>query len=284
MSIVQTIEKTLTRHNGELTLKTLLEKFKPEEQPLAELKIMGLVKSGSLHLERIQQDYIIKAKQPFPLEQRVIERSQKIKKNLTNEMTPVATLPASIQAGFNRSNDLLMTDEVFEYLLGKARKYVKMSIPFPEEAIITHFSAKLKSLSRQGIAISVLTREVTAPQRKDFNYLNLVKALLRMKDIYNSAGNSHALRIKDFHESISLNSTSTPIHYESTHAKMLLIDGLECYVGSAEFRINSLYNNFELGVLLKGKAVSAIESAFDVVWQQGVEVSDDFLRTLVKTN
>jgi phosphatidylserine/phosphatidylglycerophosphate/cardiolipin synthase-like enzyme len=284
MNLLQKIFNQLAKNNGQIPLHKLLSEFETETQPMAELKLMTLVRSGHIEFKKEAADYMVILKKPF--EKQALPKDQPMKqfssqKRISVQMNPVVTLPASLQVGFSPSERVLMTDEAFELLLNSASKYVKISLPFPEEAIIAHFSNKLKRLSREGINVSVLTREIVNPLRKDYGYLSIVKAVLRMWDVYISGGNRGVFSVRDFHENLTLG-TSQPRHYESTHAKMLLVDGVECYVGSAEFRINSLYNNFELGFLVKGGPVQAIESLFNIVWQHGTPVTYDFLRGIAK--
>ena len=72
------------------------------------------------------------------------------------------------------------------------------------------------------------------------------------------------------------------LHYESVHAKIILTDGRKCYLDSGEWRINALYNNFELGVLLNGKNVCTIEKLFDLIWQNAKPIKYDFLRNFYR--
>lgn len=283
MNLIQKIFNQLAKNNGQLPLHKLLSEFHVDEQPMTELKLMTLVRSGHIEFKKEGADYMVIIKKPLESREQPRERARKhfsSQKQLSVQMNPVVTLPASLQVGFLPSEKVLMTDEAFEHLLESARKYVKISLPFPEEAIIAHFSNKLKKLSREGVNVSVLTREIVNPLRKDYGYLSIVKAVLRMWDVYSSGG-GRVFAVRDFHENLTFG-TSQPRHYESTHAKMLLVDGVECYVGSAEFRINSLYNNFELGFLIKGEPVLAIESLFNIVWQHGTPVTYDFLRRIAK--
>jgi phosphatidylserine/phosphatidylglycerophosphate/cardiolipin synthase-like enzyme len=129
--------------------------------------------------------------------------------------------------------------------------------------------------------LKVLTCEIHAGNKHRTSYRNLVKTLQRLYDIYYSVGDRRKIEVRDFHMGLE-GSHSDMIHYESVHAKIILIDGLKCYAGSGEWRLNLLYNNFELGVLLKGDLIAGIEEAFDLVWTHAKPVTYDYLRDTTK--
>lgn len=284
MSIASEIVHALKNNKGRLGLRDLIAKFSLEGQPLVELKVMALVRSQNLELKRENQGYLVILKKPIKRKQRSSLTKQpnfEPKLSAPADMLTVATIPTSLQTRSSPPRNVVMTDEAFNYLLSSARKYIKVSLPFPEESVIAHFSTKLKKLAQDGVKIFLLTREVVEPQRRDYHYISLLKAVLRMWDVYRTFGRHDYFSVKDFHENLRLGDSQL-VHYESTHAKLILIDGVECYAGSAEFRLNSLYNNFELGFIVKGKPVEEIEVLFDIVWNSGTTVSYDFLRNTVK--
>ncbi|MEJ5327087.1 MAG: phospholipase D-like domain-containing protein [Candidatus Bathyarchaeia archaeon] len=278
------IIQTLKENNGKLHLGSLLSMFPVEEQPLAELKVMALVRSQNLELKKENRDYVVILRKPIIRSKKAILKDRiyfSYETKSLDDIQIVATIPASLLSDLPTNERIIMTDIAFDHLLNSAREYVKVSLPFPEESIVTHFSMELKRLAKAGVKVFLLTREVLDPQKKDYHYMSLIKSVLRMWDIYRAFGNSGYFAVKDFHENLRLGDSQL-MHYESTHAKLVLVDGIKCYVGSAEFRLNSLYNNFELGFVAKGKLVKEIETLFDVVWKHANAVSYNFLRKMVK--
>ena len=51
----------------------------------------------------------------------------------------------------------------------------------------------------------------------------------------------------------------------SNHAKLVISDDSSAYVGSAELRLNSLYKNFEVGVVIRGTNVVGLTELFDAM-------------------
>ncbi len=265
---------------GKSCLSEILLQFEERDRPLAELKVMSMAKAGSLSMQKRGRDYLVmllkEPKDEIANVQTV--KKQPIAKSL---LRAVVTIPFSLQSDFISSElDVLSTEEVFDKLLNNAKHYVKLSLPFPEEAIIVHFASRLRELSKRNVKTQVLTREVFAPPSEtDYHYLTLIKSLMRMWDICGAYGNGQMFEIRDFHQSMTSNELRR-LHYESTHAKIIVVDGRECYVGSAEFRINSLYNNFELGFLVGGNITKQIETLYDLVWRHAKPVSYEQLRKL----
>lgn len=264
---------------GRLPLADLLVRFSTENRPVAELKAMALVKEGTLSMERTEAGYAL------TLSKKCVVQSHgrnpaptKPKRN--TRLTVTATIPFSTQRG-SGSLGIANTEEVFENLLKNARRYVKLSLPFPEEAIVVRFASLIAELARLQVRIQVLTREVFSSRSDGLNYPMLHKSLMRLWDIYRARGNEQLFEIRDFHRYIG--SRMKSMHYESTHAKILSVDGKECYVGSAEFRLNSIYNNFELGFAISGDEVVRVENVYDLMWRHAKPVRYSDICSVINT-
>jgi phosphatidylserine/phosphatidylglycerophosphate/cardiolipin synthase-like enzyme len=244
------------------------------EKALAELRIMRLARVGTLAMVREGKDYSLRlAKDLAP----TVQAAQSGSTGACTSVDVVATVPFSTQRGRASTDGLLTTEEVFAFLLKKAGNYVKLSIPFPEEPIITHYASQFKELAKRKVKVQVLTREVGSMlSSNNTRYVSLYKALARLWDIYKSSGNEHLLEVRDFHR--SLGRRGSRFHYESTHAKLVIVDGTDAYSGSGEFRTNSLYNNFELGFMVSGRIVNQVEHAYDLIWDYAMPFSYEAIR------
>lgn len=268
--IEEQILAALKEAGGSMSLEHLLLRFDSENRAMAELKAMMLAKAGTLHMERTEAGYTLTlSKRP------ILQSPSRSVTQATSKQNPqlvlAATIPFSMQRGMN-SLGIASTEEVFEDLLRNAKRYVKMSLPFPEEAIIVRFASLIGELARRQVKLQILTREVFSSYSKvdGTNYPALHKSLLRLWDVYRARGNEHLFELRDFHKCIG--SRTRSMHYESTHAKIISVDGRECYVGSAEFRINSIYNNFELGFFVSGEPATQVENVYDLVWRHSKPV------------
>jgi len=54
----------------------------------------------------------------------------------------------------------------------------------------------------------------------------------------------------------------------ATHAKLIIADNTRCYLGSANFTITNLSDNFEMGILTSGPEVSLAAATFDRVFEK----------------
>jgi len=92
-------------------------------------------------------------------------------------------------------------------------------------------------LAKAGVCIKIITRETFASHHTSSE--NVAKALMRFFYIYYSCGDKNKIEIRDFH--IGLRSKRFDmLHYESIHAKIILIDGMQCYLDSCEWCINAI--------------------------------------------
>lgn len=277
----QQVFDLVSRSNGK-TLSQLLTSVTPSDRGLLELQVMMLARDGVVELSKKGDgDYSVRVKNILSGRESVIEK-RKVAPTLDHRADIVATLPTSLHRESNElGRGVAATDKVFRSLLRGATSYVKLCLPFPEEAVASYFADEITNLAKSGVTIKIITREVFAEKKQGASYGNLVKALMRLYDIYSSCGDERKIEIRDFH--IGLKSGRFDmLHYESVHAKIVLADGVQCYLGSGEWRINSLYNNFELGVVLTGGIVSRVESLYDLVWQHAKPIKYEFLRNMHK--
>lgn len=261
-------------NGGQASMRDVLSEV-GSDKALAELRVMRMARLEILAMVKEGKDYSLKLSHDAATT--LCESGQQGMARDEQVIEVVATIPFSVQRGRAGSDGLLSIEEAFGFLLKKANHVVKLSLPFPEESIITHYASHLKELARRGVRIQVLTREIDSMvSTGNARYLALGKALVRLSDIYRSSGNGHLLEVRDFHR--SLGNHDSAFHYESTHAKILIVDSSDAYVGSGEFRVNSLYNNFELGFLVSGSPVQQVEYAYNLIWDYAEAYSYEMIQ------
>lgn len=260
----------LARNNGEATLRSLLQLFQPEERALAELSVFALARAGSVVIKEDGQESLVQV-----AHSKVSSEGGESTGDLpTDPPKVVATVPLSLSPGLGRLHTRpIPTVEAFEWVLSSTKHYLKLCLPFPEEAAIAYLGKFIATASERGVRIKLLTRELLSPSTRSFDYAALVRSVARFADIYKTRGSIDRLQVRDFHSNISLDESGPALHYESIHAKVLISDGVRAYVGSAEFRGNSLLNNFELGFVVSGVAVQEIEALYDLVWNAAIPVT-----------
>jgi phosphatidylserine/phosphatidylglycerophosphate/cardiolipin synthase-like enzyme len=178
----------------------------------------------------------------------------------------VISIPEMMELGFSRvalRNDMIETRSAFKSVLTNAKRTLRISSPFFESTILDsggmpdikdYFSFAFE----RGCHVIILSRYTSSRLTKNFGWLcDLVKA------------NNYAdqLTLFEYHHEDGHGKV-----FSSTHTKMLISDSSLAYVGSAEIRRGSLANNFEVGCLIDGPAVSGLCEAFDLMLKYSNEV------------
>ena len=151
-------------------------------------------------------------------------------------------------------NGFLTTESAFTKLILSARNIIRISSPFLQRNVasekgIPNLEKIILLAYQHGCKFVILSREVYTKRKSDLTWLiNLSK----------ENGFAEKLEIFDYHKSKSSNTVES-----STHAKLIISDDKEAYIGSAELRMNSIYKNFEVGVLLEGPAITGLIELFD---------------------
>lgn len=170
----------------------------------------------------------------------------------------VATLPEGFEPSKKRIREIASIAEVLRGQVFSADHSVRIANPYFDPSL--ELIDDLASLPQRGIETKVLTRETsTSEATRD--------ALNRMWRRLNSKGREK-IHVADLHE----RDHRTGRQVFATHAKMLLVDTEVCYVGSANLTDNSLFSNFEFGVLIEGEVVEEAVELFDDVFEHARSV------------
>ncbi|MDG6916935.1 MAG: hypothetical protein JRM85_05000 [Nitrososphaerota archaeon] len=160
---------------------------------------------------------------------------------------PTRLIPQSSQVS------RLSTEAVFKQLLLDSKTEVLIVSPFLEREGIYTLRSEFLAASQRGVRFRLLTRSVD-----DYNLA------YPLNDLFQILGSQ--LDAKSFHSHVQLKGDAWK-QIESTHAKLLLVDGRQMYIGSAELRLNALFSNFELGLLVKDRFLTKqAADLFDIFW------------------
>ena len=113
----------------------------------------------------------------------------------------------------------------------------------------------------RGCEIRLLSREIFLHRGSEIEWI---------RDFAIKQGYPTFLKIYDYH----LESPDGSI-ISSTHSKMAIADNLMAYIGSGEFRKNSLIKNFEIGCLVQGPIVAGLCESFDLMTRYSKEWYND---------
>jgi phosphatidylserine/phosphatidylglycerophosphate/cardiolipin synthase-like enzyme len=193
--------------------------------------------------------------------------TEQLRKRIEQEgLVPVLTMPEAQLSGFQvKFPGIVPTSVALRVVMNSAKDDLLVSAPFIEEHGVLLYADLVRRLARERVFLRCLTREYESN-------LQVQKAIRRLADIYLSWGDASRLQIRDYHVQLgdvtdSVPSTDDRFHYESVHAKIMIADNSLCYLGSAELRMNSLFANFEAGVILGGDLVKTFREAFYHIWK-----------------
>ena len=155
-------------------------------------------------------------------------------------------------------NGFITTNSAFIQILSSAKQVIRISSPFLQKNVANENSLPeieeiILMAYKRGCRLVILSREVNTKRAKDLTWL---------VDLSRKNGFADKLEIYDYHKSKIGGEVDS-----STHAKLIIADNEMAYIGSAELRLNSIYKNFEVGVLLGGTTIIGLVELFDFMTQ-----------------
>jgi phosphatidylserine/phosphatidylglycerophosphate/cardiolipin synthase-like enzyme len=153
------------------------------------------------------------------------------------QWSPVATWVGGAKGFEHRTAESLIS------LIIRARSRIRLFAPFVDEAGLGAIASALAAATSRRVVIDLAHRVQTTAVVRD-----VVAATVAEK------GSPKLLRLRPL-----LANDNFP------HLKMLTIDGAAAYIGSANLTWAALVHNIELGVLVDGPAVAALDRLFDLM-------------------
>ena len=159
----------------------------------------------------------------------------------------------SIEKTMNR-NGFISTDLAFKKVISSAQNKIRIASPFLQKNVqnvnsLPDLEEIILSAYTRGCKFIILSREVNNKRFNDLNWLI---------DLSKRNGYGDKLEIFDYYKSKQDGTLDS-----SNHAKLIIADENIAYIGSAELRLNSLYRNFEVGVVLEGPSITGLSELFD---------------------
>lgn len=139
-----------------------------------------------------------------------------------------------------------------------ADRIVRIANPYfdPEHPTVE----TLRTLPKRGVETRVLTRSME-------NGTDRFRVLSRMV----SALDPSERDLVDIAELYKLDETGKQAY--ATHAKLVVVDDTQCYLGSANFTRTNLSTNFEVGIITTGPEVATASDTFDAIFKASRSVS-----------
>lgn len=158
----------------------------------------------------------------------------------------------------------LLKDE-FSKLFESAKMTIKICSPFLEWNGFVFFKDILLLKARQKVKIKILSRQIN----KNDNYTRF-ENVKRIFDFFRSNSLEDQVEIRNYYFQ-----TEDKKLASSIHAKLIIIDNKQAYIGSGEIRENSFKKNLEIGFILAGEKVPELVLIFDNIFSKSEVVSFD---------
>jgi phosphatidylserine/phosphatidylglycerophosphate/cardiolipin synthase-like enzyme len=253
----------------------------------SEIKLLVIKAIRERHIEIIDSDVdfekcVVKATDIEPKKDDLMKPSplETPTRGKVNGIQITATVPDTVKGEVElESIRFVSMQEAFSKILDNTNKTLRLSLPFIEPTGIWILMDSIIGCAERNVEFRILTREIFKPSQ-DIGWIRRIKALLKLYDIVvnNSTKKSDLIKIRDFHKTIG---GKMGYQFESSHAKLILGDENVAYVGSGEWRENSLVYNFEVGIVIQGPIVETLVKLFDVVWGKSKVVSIEELKKCI---
>ncbi|MEX2683250.1 MAG: phosphatidylserine/phosphatidylglycerophosphate/cardiolipin synthase family protein [Candidatus Sigynarchaeota archaeon] len=143
-------------------------------------------------------------------------------------------------------------------LLKNAKKEIKICSPFIESEAIILFEKEFKEILEKNVIIKILTRELMVNKGRKRKIIDVISRWNVPRD---------QLFIRDY-----FFTTNDMRIASGIHAKLMIIDDEQAYIGSGEFRQNSFNKNFEMGIVITGTGAKYAGIVFDFIFSRSREV------------
>lgn len=245
---------------------------------LASVKVMGTNWEYSIR-DIDQAKILIGYEEPVSIE----PKSTKISSCL------VISVPLSLEQGFRslkkkyQQVPIQHIREAFKLLLNAANQELLLSMPFFEGDGLSYLIDEVQNVAKRGVSVRLLSREILAPRREDFSYLDKLRAFSKLINLFESSRTSPKakLEIRDYSTRIS-DQTGDSLYYEGVHQKMIVVDRRYAYVGSGEIRAASFMTNGEVGVIQLDEEAQFWADFFDLFWKNAQPVPFEFFESAIK--
>lgn len=182
----------------------------------------------------------------------------------------VASTPLGLATSFLDSVSSMRS--AFSEIICSAQKTLRISSPYIEQPGLNLLLQAFEVAAKNKVQLRLLIR-IDDRFQPDMRQL---MAILTLHELFGETMDVRSLSkvVRNNQRSLSMG---------GVHAKVLVADDAQAYIGSGEIRDHSLNRNFELGVVVSNpNTVVSVVSLFDAVWNMASEVSPTYCRSFVK--
>jgi len=145
--------------------------------------------------------------------------------------------------------DVLYIDHsvAWNSLINNAKRSLFIVSPFADQAGFKIFGPNLIKALLRGVSLEIITRDLSPYAKNSGRRKAFSRFINHLKDEKFDPN----ISLFQVHDGVSNNELA--VHLGSVHAKMLIQDNENTYIGSGEFRGNSIFKNVEIGYIFSNK-------------------------------
>lgn len=182
----------------------------------------------------------------------VLERLQDEKQHNSNTQI-VATFPENLLTDPKKQSNISSLSSALHRLITESNREVFILNPYFEQVGFDRISSALLASAERGVSVTIVTYQLSDPISP--NYI-VLKELA-----YRASINSLSKQFNFVNYQHNIDNRIVPI----AHAKIIFIDGLKAYIGSANLTEYGMANNLEIGVILDSPEITKVKQIFEEI-------------------
>jgi len=236
-----------TKKGEETPVKEIMSSFELHERPLVEIALADLVDKGLLELVSSKPGSCDLYSSKIKLKGESL--------SLQKELDKIAPSPAMWQVVLTVPEPLrdlignyLGTNACLKHLLASAKQEILALVPYIDSSFVEAMSDEFRAMTKSGIRLTLVTREVGKTPGS-------LRATLRLHEIFRAnVIKRDLLKVYQYWVPIKY-FPERDFHYTALHAKVVIQDLDNAYLGSANWTEESMARNLEVGLLLSDKSI-----------------------------
>jgi len=185
----------------------------------------------------------------------ILEKTHFNKKITSNEFQILVTYPEDLH--FEKDKDTALLYPKIKMLIQESKTSLNIINPFFDDYGTKQIIPDLLTAAKRGVTIRIVIRGFfdNSEGQKNRESVKLLMDAFKQENVLDY------LQIKDYFK----RDKKTSKQQFAIHSKILISDDY-CYLGSANITSNSLYSNFETGVVFTGSEIKKIQNLFNNLW------------------
>ena len=186
----------------------------------------------------------------------VLERFQQENQH-NSHIQIVATIPDNFLTNPIKQSSISSLSSALHRLITESNREIFILNPYFEQVGFDRLSSALLASAERGVSVTVVTYQLSDPNSPNRIVLNELAKQAKIKDLneqFNFINYQH-----------KIGNRIVPI----AHAKIIFIDGVKAYIGSANLTEYGMANNLEIGVILDSPEITKVKQIFEGILTSG---------------